>query len=86
MRNSEINDKLESLVGGRFSKESLNKQLSAMFGTEVAVEYGSSEKLPEIDDSFLFSIHSEGVDVDLYYLFTNAKEYYIVETNFENYK
>ena len=86
MRNSDINSKLETLVGVRFTKEKLNERLSQLFGCTVEVaEYEREEcvkqDLVELDDQFLFTIEN---DVDLFYLVDNGKNYYITETNFEH--
>ena len=90
MNNFEINNKLESLVHNRYSKDELNKQLSQMFGCDVVVEEYDREEcvkndLPELDGQFLFTIDNINlaIDVDLYYLKDNNGNYYITETNFE---
>ena len=93
MRNSDINSKLETLVGVRFTKEKLNERLSQLFGCTVEVaEYEREEcvkqDLVELDDQFLFTIENDiinlAIDVDLFYLVDNGKNYYITETNFEH--
>jgi len=91
MTKVEINEKLESLVFKRFSKKELEKKLSKMFGTKVKVsEYKREEcvkrDLPELDDQLLFEINindETDIDVDLFYLKDNGKNYLITETNFE---
>ena len=91
--NVEINNKLESLLNNRYSREELNNQLSQMFGFEVEVEEYERDEwvqndVPDLDDQLLFSIENEkfnvNIDVDLYYLKCNGGKYYITETNFEN--
>ena len=88
-KSMEINKKLESLVGSRFTKEALNEKLSELFNCPVVVsEYEREEcvknDIPELDDQFLFDIKGEyDIDVDLYYIKTNVGLYYITETNFE---
>jgi hypothetical protein len=91
MNNSEINNKLESLVHNRCSKDELNKKLTQMFGCDVVVEEYDRPNYVEnfgvLDDQFLFTIENDNInlaiDVDLYYLKDNSGNYYITETNFE---
>ncbi len=91
MNNFEINNKLESLVHNRYSKDELNKQLSQMFACDVVVEEYDRPKHIEnfgiLDYQFLFTIENDNInlaiDVDLYYLKDNSGNYYITETNFE---
>jgi hypothetical protein len=83
----EINEKLESLVGNRFTAEKLNKHLSQMFGVDVEISEHVREEctqleIPDLDYQLLFSI-GDFIDVDLYYLRDNGGNYYITETNFE---
>lgn len=84
-----IDKKLDSLVGSRFTKEELNKTLSELFNCPVVVsEYEREEcvknDIPELDNQFLFEIAGEyEIDVDLYYIKDNGGLYYITETNFE---
>ena len=86
---STINDKLESLVGRRFSQEDLDEELSYLFGCEVNTEVCDMGKdYDELDDvldnHLLFEINGAwNIDVDLFYLVDNAKNWYITETNFE---
>lgn len=90
MTNQDINNKLESLVHNRFTKDELNAKLSQLFGCKVEVaEYERAEYIddgqPKLDDQLLFNINNEinvNIDVDLYYIITNAKQYYITETCF----
>ena len=94
MQNIDINNKLESLVGGRFTEEELNAKLSQLFGCAVEVqkyerEECTKKELPFLDDQFICSIKNKQVnlqiDVDLYYIIDNSKNYYITETNFEHF-
>jgi hypothetical protein len=80
MKEREIREKLETLVGARFSKEGLEKKLSQLFGEDVAV-YEADPGLPDLDYLLVFSVF-DLVDVDLYYLRDNAGNYYITETSF----
>lgn len=87
MKKQEINNKLESLVGGRFTEEELNDILSLLFGCEVKVAQYQREacvkkELPFLDDQLLFEVEKENIDVDLFYLFDKAGKYYITETCF----
>ena len=88
MNNSLINEKLESLVFVRFTREELNVVLTQMFGCKVEVQEIEPaicvrEEIPELDHQFLFEIESVGIDVDLYYLVDNGGNFLITETNFE---
>lgn len=92
MENLDIQKKLDTLVGERFTEEELNARLSQLFGCEVKVEKYEREEcvkreMPELDDQFLFNIENElvnlDIDVDLYYLVDNGGKFYITETNFE---
>ena len=88
MNKSLINEKLESLVFGRFTRDELNVVLSKMFGCKVEVQEIEPaicvrEEIPELDHQFLFEIESVGIDVDLYYLIDNGGNFLITETNFE---
>ena len=88
-RRIEINKKLNSLVGSRFTKEELNKKLSELFNCPVVVSEHEREEcvknnMPGLDDQFLFDIMGEyKIDVDLYYIKDNGGLYYITENNFE---
>jgi len=87
MTSQDINNKLESLVGNRFTEEELNIKLSQLFGSDVKVEQYEREAcvkkdLPFLDDQFLFCVN-DSFDVDLYYIVDNGGKYYITETNFE---
>ena len=88
MNKSLINEKLESLVFGRFTRDELNVVLTQMFGCKVEVQEIEPaicvrEEIPELDNQFLFEIESVGIDVDLYYLIDNGGNFLITETNFE---
>lgn len=92
MTSQDINNKLESLVHNRFTKEELNTKLSQLFGCKVEVaEYEREEcvkqDLPELDNQLLFPIENKDInlylDVDLFYLTDNGNKLYITETNFE---
>ena len=93
MTSQDINNKLESLVGARFTEEELNTKLSQLFGCDVKVAQYQREacvkkELPFLDDQLLFAIENENIgleiDVDLFYLFDKAGNYYITETCFNN--
>lgn len=91
MTNQDINNKLESLVGGRYTEQSLNAKLSQLFGCKVETsEYDKEEcvkrDLPHLDEQLLFPIENDTIglqiDVDLFYLKDKANNYYITETCF----
>jgi len=93
MTDTEINNKLESLVGARFTQEKLNKKLNQLFGCTVEVfEYNREPEvdrdIPGLDDQLLFLIENLSInlriDVDLFYLKDNSNRYYITETCFNH--
>lgn len=90
-KNKEINKKLNSLVGKRFTEEGLNEELSRLFKCPVKVSKHEREEcvkrdIPDLDDQFLFDIGGDyEIDVDIYYIIANGGLYYITETNFEFY-
>ena len=92
MNHTEIFELTESLVGNRYTIESLNKQLSKTFNCDADVsEYEREEcvkqDLPTLDDQLIVSIENkdgktEYFDLDLYYIKDKANRYYITEVCF----
>lgn len=91
MTSQDINNKLESLLYNRFTKDELNAKLSQLFGCEVEVAKHEREECVKedlaLDDQLLFSIENKDInlylEVDLFYLTDNGNKLYITETNFK---
>lgn len=91
MNQTLINQKLETLVNSRLTKDELTTQLTNFFGGRVEVfEYEREEcvknELPSLDEQLIASVNNDEInlhiDIDLYYLLDNGGKYYITETNF----
>ena len=77
--------KVDALVGGRFTEKELNNKLSVIFGERIEgfidPQDGTKEELPELDNLFCFSVDGEEIDIDLFFIRTNAPNVmYITET------
>ena len=86
-----INQKVESLVGQRLTKEEINVKLAQFFGGSPSVsEYEREEcvkrDLPHLDNQLVASIENDEadlyIDIDLYYLLDNGGKHYITEVCF----
>jgi hypothetical protein len=92
MTNQDIINKTESLVGKRFTTETLNAELSQRFSCVADVSKYEKEEcvkkdLPDLDDQLIVSIENELVkfDLDLFYVIDNANRFLITEVCFNYY-
>ena len=85
----DIDKKLNSLVGCRFTKKALNKKLSELFkGAGKVIKIGplDAELEEALDADDLFGCEVKGeyeMDLDIFYIRDKRGNYYITETNFE---
>lgn len=82
-----VEQKLQSLVGQRFTKETIESKLTQLFGVNASVfEYDVNDSQIKLDNILICSILNEDVnlniDLDLYYLLDNGGNYYITEVGF----
>jgi len=89
MKETIINEKLETLLHKRFTIQDIKKTLSQLFATDVKVLEnftGGKNNLTDIDDHLIGEITNDKINlsigVTIYYILDNKGKHYITDINF----